>query len=170
MEQYEIYSIMAIEIRINNIVIYLMLGAIMVMSQGISSNKLVPNQWGIINESLFRSMLSMVENYIGIKSTIYLPLIYSVFHLILCSNLIGMIPYSSTPTVELIMTLSIAVTLLLAILLMGMISQKLIMLQRKEITANFDTIAHWIYWLYLLSSSSLPTSSITFLVIGYPKW
>lgn len=46
----------------------------------------------------------MVENYIGPKFTVYLPLLYTVFHLILFGNLIGMVPYSSTPTVEIVMT------------------------------------------------------------------
>lgn len=70
----------------------------------------------------------MVENYIGIKYTVYLPLIYTVFHLILFSNLIGMVPYSSTPTVEIVMTLSIAFTLLIGVLLIGFLSHKLLLL------------------------------------------
>ncbi len=70
----------------------------------------------------------MVENYIGIKYTMYLPLIYTVFYLILFSNLIGMVPYSSTPTVEIIMTLSLAFTLLVAVLLIGFLSHKLLLL------------------------------------------
>ena len=70
----------------------------------------------------------MVENYIGIKYTMYLPLIYTVFHLILFSNLIGMVPYSSTPTVEIVMTLALAFTLLVAVLLIGFLSHKLLLL------------------------------------------
>ena len=70
----------------------------------------------------------MIETYIGIKYTMYLPLIYTVFHLILFSNLIGMVPYSSTPTVEIIMTLSLAFTLLVAVSLIGLSSHKLLLL------------------------------------------
>ena len=55
-------------------------------------------------------------------------LIYTVFHLILWSNLLGLIPYSSTPTVEIIMTLSLALTLLIGVLLVGLLGHKLLLL------------------------------------------
>jgi len=47
------------------------------------------------------------------------PLIYTVFHLILFTNLIGMVPYTSCSTVEIIITLTIAFTLLVAVLIRG---------------------------------------------------
>jgi len=46
----------------------------------------------------------MVTNYINPKLVIYFPLIYTLFTVILFSNLIGMIPYSTTPTVEIVLT------------------------------------------------------------------
>ena len=70
----------------------------------------------------------MTTDYIGRKFTIYFPLIYTIFHLILFSNLIGMVPYSSTPTVEIILTLSIALTLLIAVLLVGFLSNGVVLL------------------------------------------
>jgi F-type H+-transporting ATPase subunit a len=70
----------------------------------------------------------MIENFIGPKFSIFLPLFYSIFHLILFSNLLGLVPYSSTPTVEIVMTLSIAFTLLMGILLFGFLTHKLYLL------------------------------------------
>lgn len=52
----------------------------------------------------------MINTFIGPKFSIYLPLFYTIFHVILLSNKIGLVPYSSTPTVEIILTLSIAFT------------------------------------------------------------
>ena len=40
----------------------------------------------------------------------------------------GMIPYSSTPTVEIILTLTIAVTLLMGVLLIGFLTLKSLLL------------------------------------------
>jgi F0F1-type ATP synthase membrane subunit a len=79
-----------------------------------SRGSLVPSAYAVIHESLFRSILLMVNSYM---STIYFPLIYTIFHVILFSNLLGMIPYSSTPSVEMIMTLSMAFTLLMGVLI-----------------------------------------------------
>lgn len=126
MEQYEIYELLKIAININNINFYLLIVVFISISLSfLQNNKLVANWWGILNESLYKTLLSMVINYIGPKSVIFLPLIYTIFHLILFSNLIGMVPYSSTPTVEIIMTLSLAFTVLIGVLIMGFISHKL---------------------------------------------
>ena len=131
MEQYEIYPLLSFNLTLNNVIFYLLVAAfisIIITYVGTIRGELVSNWWGILSESLYRTILSMVENYIGIKYTVYLPLIYTVFHLILFSNLIGMVPYSSTPTVEIIMTISIALTLLVAVLLIGFQSHKVLLL------------------------------------------
>lgn len=131
MEQYEIYPLQSLNLTLNNVIFYLLVAAVISISitlVGTIRGELVSNWWGILSESLYRTILSMVENYIGIKYTVYLPLIYTVFHLILFSNLIGMVPYSSTPTVEIIMTISIALTLLVAVLLIGFQSHKVLLL------------------------------------------
>jgi F-type H+-transporting ATPase subunit a len=131
MEQYEIYPLLSLNLTLNNVIFYLLIAGListLLTYVGTARGEIVSNWWGILSESLYRTILSMVENYIGIKFTVYLPLIYTVFHLILFSNLIGMVPYSSTPTVEIIMTLSIALTLLVAVLLIGFLSHKLLLL------------------------------------------
>lgn len=107
MEQYEIYPLLSFNLTLNNVIFYLIIAGLIsvtLSSIGTSRGEIVSNWWGILSESLYRTILSMVENYIGLKMTVYLPLIYTVFHLILFSNLIGLVPYSSTPTVEIVMT------------------------------------------------------------------
>ena len=127
MEQYEIYSIFSINLIFNQINIYmLIITFLFILLVFITINPyLISNFFGILNESLYKTILSMVISYINIKSIIFLPMIYTIFHFILFSNLIGMIPYSSTPTVEIIMTLTLAFTILIGILIMGFFSHKL---------------------------------------------
>jgi F0F1-type ATP synthase membrane subunit a len=113
-EQYIIFPVFNVNIVINNVIFYLLIAASLVIILGnISNNKIITNNWGILSESLFRTILLKIENFVGPKYTKYLPLFYTIFHLVLFSNLIGLVPYTSTPTVELIMTLSIAFTLLI---------------------------------------------------------
>ena len=126
MEQYEIYNIFSLTFNFNNINYGLMLVIfISIMIPLLQNTKLIANWWGLFNESLYRTLLSMTINYISPKLIIFFPLIYTIFHLILFSNLIGMIPYSSTPTVEIIMTLTLAFTILIGVLIMGFFSHKL---------------------------------------------
>ena len=127
MEQYEIYSVFSINFILNQINIYMFIVTLMLISLTFSTynSKLITNWWGILNESLYKTILSMVTSYINVKSVIFLPMIYTIFHFILFSNLVGMIPYSSTPTVEIIMTLTLAFTILIGVLIMGFFSHKL---------------------------------------------
>ena len=93
---------------------------------GTLQNNLIVSSWfGILNESFYRTLLSMVQNYINPKLEMFFPLIYTLFTVILFSNLIGMVPYSSTPTVEIVMTLTLAFTILIGVLIMGFFSHKL---------------------------------------------
>ncbi len=126
MEQYVIYPIFSFNFVINNVIFYLMLAALLtiLLGKGMNKSMILSNNWGILSESLFRTILLKIENFVGPKYSIYLPLFYSIFHIVLFSNLLGLVPYSSTPTVELVMTLSIAFTLLMGLLLLGFLTHK----------------------------------------------
>lgn len=126
-EQYIIFPVFNINFVINNIIFYLILAAIITLlkGKGIKRGNILSNNWGILSESLFRTILLKIENFVGPKYSIYLPLFYTIFHLVLFSNLLGLVPYSSTPTVEIIKTLSVAFTLLIGILLIGFLTHQL---------------------------------------------
>ena len=119
MEQYEIYTLWTV----SNVIFYLLVAACIsiIITTAIDD---VDN----LNESLYRTILVITTDYIGHLFTLYFPLIYTVFHLILFSNFIGMVPYSTTSTVEIIITLSIALTLLIAVLIRGFLSNGVVML------------------------------------------
>ena len=128
LEQYDIYPIFSFHFILNNVLLYFLIAAslspiLFFLGSSYKSN-LISNWWGILNESLYRTILLMVENYIGPKYTIYFPLIYTIFHLVLFSNLIGLVPYSTTPTVEIVMVLSLALTLLGGILILGFLTHR----------------------------------------------
>ena len=127
MEHFDIFRIGSLNIEINNVVLYLMIAASLPIILFLITSievRVVSNWLTLLNETLYRTVLLMVDNYIGRKFTIYFPLIYTIFYLVLFSNLIGMVPYSSTPTVEFVITLSIALSLLMGILIIGILSHK----------------------------------------------
>jgi len=130
MEQYVIFPIFSFNFVINNVIFYLLIAALISLAIGKATLRgtVLSNNWGILSESLFRTILKMIEEFVGPKFSIYLPLFYAIFHLILFSNLLGLVPYTSTPTVEFVMTLSIAFTLLIGILLIGFLTHKLYLL------------------------------------------
>jgi F0F1-type ATP synthase membrane subunit a len=108
MEQFEIFPVFSIGITINNVIFYLLIGALIspiLQYVGTARGRIAePTGWGIISETLYRTVLSMVESSIGKNYTPYFPLIYTLFYLILFSNLVGLAPYSTTPTAEFVIT------------------------------------------------------------------
>lgn len=130
MEQFEIYPVLSYSLTINNVIFYLYISSFIIFFlNSISySTNLVCNWWGILTESLYMTIHTMVENYISSKFTMLFPLIYTVFHLILFSNLLGLVPYSSTSTVEIVITLSISLTLLAGILILGILNHRFLLL------------------------------------------
>nr|QCQ69075.1 ATP synthase F0 subunit a [Synchytrium taraxaci] len=134
LEQYDIYPVLSLNLVLNNVVLYFIIAASLspvILYLGTFKGNLISNWWGILSESLYRTILLMVENYIGPKYSVYFPLLYTIFHLVLFSNLIGLVPYSTTPTVEIVMVLSLALTLLGGVFILGMVTH------RKYIIAAF---------------------------------
>lgn len=123
MEQFIIYPVLPI---ISNIVFYLILACFLsfIMTRCLTDT-ILTNNWGILSESLFRTILNMLEKFVDKKATIYLPLFYSLAVLILFSNFLGLIPYSSTPTVEIILTLTLSFTIIIGFALLGFLTHKL---------------------------------------------
>lgn len=86
--------------------------------------KLVPTYFDVLSESLFSTPSNMLLNYVGKRYMFLLPFISTIFYLILFSNLLGLLPYSSTPTVELVLTLAFAVTFLFGVLFLGILNHR----------------------------------------------
>jgi ATP synthase subunit 6 len=70
----------------------------------------------------------MLVNNVGTAKAYFFPLIYTIFHLIFISNYIGLIPYSATASTEIIITLSLAFTLLIGIFFFGIFHHNLLYL------------------------------------------
>ena len=131
MEQFQIYPLQSQNITVTNQSFYLMIaGLITIQISGpnvTTKGEIISTWWGIQNESQYRTILIMIENNIGSKYTIYLPMFYTIFHVIQFSNLLGMVPYSTTTTVEIIMTQTMSQTQLQGIILIGILTHNILL-------------------------------------------
>nr|YP_010955418.1 ATP synthase F0 subunit 6 [Butyriboletus hainanensis]WMX20508.1 ATP synthase F0 subunit 6 [Butyriboletus hainanensis] len=84
---------------------------------------LIPNKESILLESLFSSINTIVRDQIGRE--IYLPFIYSLFLFILCSNLVGNIPYTFTITTSIILSMGLSFTILIGVTILGLSIHKI---------------------------------------------
>jgi F-type H+-transporting ATPase subunit a len=82
-EQYIIYPVINVNLVINNIIFYLLLAGLLTILLGNTlniGNRVISNNWGILSESLYRTILLKIENFLGPKNSIYLPLFYTIFY------------------------------------------------------------------------------------------
>lgn len=86
-----------------------------------SSLKIVPNHWQIILEDMiFSTILFMTRENVGIsKGNRFFPLIFIGFLSVLLTNLIGLVPYSSTICSQLIVTTALSIFFFLGINIIG---------------------------------------------------
>lgn len=85
--------------------------------------KLIPNKESILLESLFASINTIVRDQIGRE--VYLPFIYSLFLFILCSNLVGNIPYTFTITTSIIVSIGLSFTIFIGVTILGLSIHKI---------------------------------------------
>lgn len=69
---------------------------------------LIPSKLQVVGESLYDFVRSMLINAVGDEGEKFFPLVFSLFLFILMCNLLGMTPYSFTPTSQVAVTLSLA--------------------------------------------------------------
>ena len=136
MEQFEIYDFItfnapllgSIKFSLTNIGFYLSLVfllVLLILYLSSNNNNLIPSKWSIFQEGLYSSVLNIVRDQIGPSKELYLPFIYTLFIFVLLNNLVGLIPYSFTPTSHLLLTISISVTIFLGVTILGIVQHGL---------------------------------------------
>jgi F-type H+-transporting ATPase subunit a len=131
LEQFEVVSTipgisgLTTILSITNIAIILSLGlAITLTGCRIMSysDSLLPTRWSIALETLIISLVGMVKDQLGHQKEklIYFPLMISLFIFILLSNLVGMIPYSFTPTTHITVTIGFSIAIMIGVTIIGL--------------------------------------------------
>lgn len=81
--------------------------------------RLVPHLLQNIGENIFEFVVHMIRQHAGKAAEKYMPLVLSMFLMVLFGNLLGLIPGIYTFTSQLIVTLTMAVIIFLSVILIG---------------------------------------------------
>ena len=124
LEQFEIKELILIRLfnneisLLNNSELFEIIGIITLITLiWIQKKQKLITKKTIINELYNFSLVKLVREQIG--DTKYLPIIISIFSIIIISNILGMIPYSFTTTSQFVLTLSMSVTIFIAVTIIG---------------------------------------------------
>nr|QHN69904.1 ATP synthase F0 subunit 6 [Arthrocladium fulminans] len=112
-----------IQISLTNIGLYLIIASFiifMLFTLATNYDLTTPNGWSLSMESVYATVFSIVTNQINAnKGQMFFPLISALFIFILTNNLIGMVPYSFTPTSHFIITFSISFAVVIGATILG---------------------------------------------------
>lgn len=86
---------------------------------------LVPGRWQNISEMIFEFVSGVVRDVIGPAGLKYLPMVLTLFLIVLVGNLLGMLPYGFTITSHIIVTAFLGVFVFLVVTVMGFVNHGL---------------------------------------------
>jgi len=126
LEQFELQEFIIIKIGnymifISNIELLGIIGlvSIIILTKINQKSKIINKK--IINEIYISTIINIIKEQMGKEK--YMGIIGTIFSIITISNIIGMIPYSFTSTSQFILTLSISISIWIAVTIMGFKNQ-----------------------------------------------
>jgi F-type H+-transporting ATPase subunit a len=136
LEQFEVVSLISfnapvlgyLNLTLTNLGLYFLITLFLIVSLhyfGNNNNKLVPSKWSIALESSYASLHSMVRSQIGSSNESYLPFIYSLFFLIVISNLAGNVPYSYALGTSIVVSIGLSFTIFIGVTILGLYKHNL---------------------------------------------
>jgi F-type H+-transporting ATPase subunit a len=81
---------------------------------------LIPKPFQYIGESIYEFVYFVQKSQTGHKGRLFFPFFLTIFIFIFCSNLLGLIPYSFTPTAQLVIPLFLSFLCNFSFILIGL--------------------------------------------------
>ncbi len=128
MHQFHVYrigpeiNIVGVDLSFTNASLFMLISAILISILLLFSTrekKLIPSKIQLISEMLYNFIAKMISDTAGKKAKPYFPFIFSLFIFILFCNMVGMLPYSFTVTSHIIVTLTFAIFIFIAVSILG---------------------------------------------------
>ena len=117
-----------IDLTISNSTIFLIIAislVIIVYNIAVKTNtNIIKSRWGYIIEKLYIEVNNILKDIIPGEYKRYIPFTIIIFLFIFSNNLIGLIPYSFTTTSHIIMTLTLSLSIMIGVTLIGVIKSK----------------------------------------------
>ncbi|MGB8276007.1 MAG: F0F1 ATP synthase subunit A [Alphaproteobacteria bacterium] len=86
---------------------------------------LVPGRWQSAAEMAYEFVGNMVRDNVGTAGRKFFPFVFSLFMFILFGNLLGLLPYSFTFTSHIVVTASLALTVIVGVTIVGVVKHGL---------------------------------------------
>jgi F-type H+-transporting ATPase subunit a len=88
---------------------------VLFLTLSVRPRALVPGRWQSLAELLYEFIGNLIRDNVGNAGRPYFPFIFTLFVFILFCNLLGMVPFSFTPTSHIIVTFALAMVVFLGV-------------------------------------------------------
>jgi F-type H+-transporting ATPase subunit a len=93
--------------------------ATLLMTLSVNKSALVPSRWQSVAEVSYEFVANMLRDNVGDAGKKYFPFVFALFMFILFCNLLGLVPYSFTPTSQIIVTFAMAAVVFIGVTIIG---------------------------------------------------
>ena len=129
-DQFNIIRLITIQIPFESWIITFTNSAMMMVIAVIAGllllkgNWLIPRRWQILMEIIYFNVRSIIKDNLGSPGEKYFPFVLSLFIFIGLLNILGLFPYIFTPTVHIVITFGLSLSILIGITLLSIIKFK----------------------------------------------
>src|SRR5579864_3999963 len=129
MEQFEIKRLLAFHIgsldtSYTNSALWMTIAVVLatlLFVVGMRQRALVPGRLQSVAEIGYEFVAGMVRDNVGDAGKKYFPFVLTLFFFILFCNVLGLVPYSFTPTSHIIVTFAMAIVVVIGVTIIGFI-------------------------------------------------
>nr|YP_004123130.1 ATP synthase F0 subunit 6 [Oscarella microlobata]ADO51422.1 ATP synthase F0 subunit 6 [Oscarella microlobata] len=98
----------------------MMLSVITVFWLLFKGDKIIPTRWQLVMELVHSAIRTMVRENLGKEGAKYFPFVLCLFIFIALLNIFGLFPYVFTPTVHIIVTFGLSLSILIGVTIIGL--------------------------------------------------
>lgn len=113
-----------VDVSFTNSAAFMMLAVLLVtllMVFSMRSRALVPGRLQSVAELSYEFIANMLRENVGSEGRQYFPFIFTLFMFILFANLLGMIPFTFTPTSHIVVTFALALVVFIGVTIIGFV-------------------------------------------------
>jgi ATP synthase subunit 6 len=119
-----------VDLSITNATLFMAIGLgiyiLLYTQSGLAEGRIIPGRVQSIVESLYELVKGISIDNIGseVKGNRYLPWVMTLFLMILIFNLVGLIPYTFSPTAQIAVALGLSISIWIGAILLGFLNHK----------------------------------------------
>lgn len=112
------------DVSFTNSALWMVIGAVLstfFLTVAMRKGDIIPTRSQMVAELLYEFVLKMVSENIGSKGRRFFPFVFTLFTFILMGNILGLLPYSFTYTSHIAVTGALALLVIFAVIIYGII-------------------------------------------------